>query len=63
MLFFVDSRGLGGAVISDSLVMNFILWCILPMNDLNCLSVCGCSISDIAFIFFSVGIIPFRLIL
>ena len=45
MLFFVDSSGLRGAVISDRLGINFIIRCILPINDLSCFSVCGCSIS------------------
>ena len=33
------------------------------MNDRSCFNVCGCSISNIAFVFFSNGIIPFGLIL
>ena len=63
MLFFVDNNGLRGAVNSARLGMNFIIWCMLPMNVQSCFNVWGGSISEMDFVFFSVGIIPFGIIL
>ena len=60
MLFFVDNKGLRGVVNSDRFGINVIIWCMLSMNDLSCFSVCGWSISEMDFVFLSVGIIPWE---